>query len=58
MPYLIVPFCSTLTLLVLGVRANDHDFAMAPDDFAVLANRLDARSDFHFSLLLNSDNGR
>ena len=38
---------STLTLFVLGVGADDHDFAMAPNDFALVANRLNRRSDFH-----------
>ena len=38
---------STLTLLVLGVGADNHDFAMAPNDFALVANRLNRRSDFH-----------
>ena len=37
---------------MLGVGANDHDFAMAPNDFAFIANRLDRRSDFHVFLLL------
>ena len=37
----------TLALLVLGVLADDHDFALALDDLALLAHGLDARSDFH-----------
>ena len=36
-----------LTLLVLGVFANNHNFALALDDLALLAHGLDARSDFH-----------
>src|SRR5690242_4538215 len=38
---------SALPLLVLGVLANDHHGAMAPDDLAVVATRLDGRSDLH-----------
>ena len=37
----------TLALLVLGVLADDHDFALALDDLALLAHGLDGRSDFH-----------
>ena len=40
---------SALALLVPGVRADDVHFSLAPYDFAVLANPLDARSDFHGS---------
>ena len=36
-----------LTLLVLGVFANNHNFALALDDLALLAHGLDTRSDFH-----------
>ena len=36
-----------LTLLVLGVFANNHNFALALDDLALLAHGLHARSDFH-----------
>ena len=44
-----------LSLLVLGVFANYHDFALALDDFALLAHRLHGRSYFHlFYLLLAS----
>ena len=44
-----------LSLLVLGVLANYHDFALALDDFALLAHRLHGRSYFHlFYLLLTS----
>src|SRR6187200_422368 len=38
---------SALPLLVLGVFANDHHGAMAPDDLAVVAPRLDGCSDLH-----------
>src|SRR6185436_17911446 len=38
---------SALPLLVLGVRADDHHGAVAPDDLAVVAPRLDGRSDLH-----------
>ena len=37
----------TLSLLVLGVFANDHNFALALDDLALLAHGLHGRSDFH-----------
>ena len=44
-----------LSLLVLGVLANNHDFALALDDLALLAHRLHGRSYFHlFYLLLGS----
>ena len=36
-----------LTLFMLGVVADDHDFALALDDLALLAHRLHGRSDFH-----------
>mgnify|MGYP005803983639 CR=1 FL=1 len=39
---------------VLG--ANDHDFAVSLDDFAFVAHRLDAGSDFHKNLLFVSVN--
>src|SRR5690242_16786238 len=40
--------CLALPLLMLGVlAADDHHDALAPDDLAVLAARLDRRSDFH-----------
>src|SRR3990172_4171547 len=38
---------SALPLLVLGIRADDHHGAVAPDDLAVVAPRLDGRSDLH-----------
>src|SRR3954453_18657565 len=38
---------SALPLLVLGVLADDHHGAVAPDDLAVVAPRLDGRSDLH-----------
>ena len=37
----------TLSLLMLGVFANYHDFALALNDFALLAHGLHGRSDFH-----------
>ncbi len=42
-----LPVILTLTLLVLGVLADDHDFALALDDLALLAHGLHGRSDFH-----------
>src|SRR5512143_2132526 len=38
---------SALPLLVLGVGADHHHGAVAPDDLAVVATRLDGRSDLH-----------
>ena len=43
---------SALTLLVLRVLANNHDFTLALDDLALLAHGLHGRSDFHCSYLL------
>ena len=37
---------------MLGVLADDHDFALALDDLALLAHRLHGRSDFHLLYLL------
>jgi hypothetical protein len=37
-----------LPLLMLGVRADDADDALPPDDAALDANFLDRRSDLHF----------
>ena len=37
----------TLSLLMLGVFANNHDFALALNDFALLAHGLHGRSYFH-----------
>ena len=34
---------------MLGVLANDHNFALALDDLALFAHGLDTRSDFHCS---------
>ena len=47
--------CSALTLLMLRVFTNDHDFALALNDLALFANGLDGRSDFHWKYLLLSD---
>jgi hypothetical protein len=43
-----------LDLLVIGVRADDADLALATDDLAVLAAAADGRLDLHdgFSLAL------
>lgn len=41
----------TLTLLVLRVLTNDHDFTMSFDDLALFANLLDGRLNFHFNNL-------
>ena len=37
----------TLALLVLGVLADNHDFALALDDLALLAHGLHAGTYFH-----------
>ena len=42
-------FPLALLLLVLGVFADNHDFALALDDLALFAHGLDTRSDFHCS---------
>ena len=39
--------CSALTLLVLGVLADAHHFAVALDDLALLAHGLYAGTHFH-----------
>ena len=41
----------TLTLLVLGIFADNHNFALALDDLALFAHGLNGRSYFHFCLL-------
>ena len=38
---------STLSLLMLGVLADHHDFTLALDDLALFAHGLNTRSDFH-----------
>ena len=46
---------SALSLLVLRIFANYHDFALALDYLALLAHGLHGRSDFHcVNLLLAS----
>jgi len=39
---------SALTLLVLGILADDHYFTMSLNDLALFANFLDGRLNFHF----------
>ena len=47
-PLLFSVLCgSALALFVLRVLANDHNFALALDDLALLAHGLNGRSDFH-----------
>jgi len=41
------PTYLTLSLLMLGVLANDTDAALALNDFAFFADGLDRRSHFH-----------
>ena len=45
-PFLTAPPL-TLSLLMLGVFANNHDFALALNDFALLAHGFNGRSYFH-----------
>lgn len=47
----------TLTLLVLGILADYHDFAFALNDFAFFAHGLHGRSNFHFIYLLLASPG-
>jgi hypothetical protein len=46
-----------LTLLVARVRADHQDRAVAADDLALLAHRLDRRSDLHCFLSKNAKRG-
>jgi hypothetical protein len=39
---------SALSLLVLGILADDHDAALAADDLAFFADGFDGRSYFHW----------
>jgi hypothetical protein len=48
----LVFFSSALTLLVPRVVADDDYAAVTPDDLALLADPLDARSDLHASFLV------
>jgi len=42
-----VPYGLALLLLVLGILANNHHVAFSLDDFALFANLLDGRLNFH-----------
>ena len=42
----------TLTLFVLGILTDNHDFSLALNNLALLANFLYRRSDFHLNALL------
>ena len=44
----LAPAALTLTLLMLGVLADNHDFTLALDDLALFAHGLHGRSNFHF----------
>ena len=44
---------SALLLLVLGILANDHNAALALNDFALLTNGLDGRTNLHVLNLLD-----
>src|SRR5687767_10520054 len=46
-----------LPLLVAGVRADHQDRAVATDDLALLAHRLDRRSDLHCFLSKTPEEG-
>ena len=39
---------SALTLLVLGIFADDHYFTVSLNDLALIANLFDGRLNFHF----------
>ena len=41
-----------LTLFVLGILTDNHDFSLALNNLALLANFLYRRSDFHLNALL------
>jgi hypothetical protein len=43
----IVYLLLSLSLFVFRIFADHHDVAMALDDFALVADFLDGRSDFH-----------
>ena len=51
-PPLMVCAGLTLALLVLGILTDDHDSSLAFDDFALVANFLYRRCDFHLNTLL------
>ena len=43
------PLCkSALTLLMLGILADDHYFTVSLNDLALFANSFDGRLNFHF----------
>ena len=42
-----MPYGLALLLLVLGILANNHHVAFSLDDFALFANLLDGRLNFH-----------
>ncbi len=44
-----------LALLVLGILANDAQYTLAPNEFALLANQFDRRSHFHSRSTLTSE---
>lgn len=50
-------FCLALTLFMLGVLTDYHDFTLALDDFALFAHGLHGRSYFHFIYLLLASPG-
>jgi len=45
-------FRLTLSLLVLWIAADDHDFSVSADDFTFVADRFHRRSYFHDDRLL------
>ena len=49
--------CLALTLLVLGVLADNHNLTLALDDLALLAHGLNGRSYFHLNYLLLASPG-
>ena len=45
---------SALLLLMLGILADNHDLALATNDLALFADRLDGRTNLHGCYLLLS----
>lgn len=45
-----IPFLALTLFMALVLGADDHDLAVSLNDFALVAHRLDRRSDFHFMI--------
>ena len=46
-PKRVIFYILALTLLMLGIFTDNHDFSLTLDDFALVANLFDRRPDFH-----------